>query len=122
MMDSEWKYITESLQSIKPEYRDMEYLKKRLDWCYNYDVDVLDNLFMMKAITTEEYIKYAEKVQKNQEYHLQNIKERIEKAKNNPDDFTPMIYYCLGRDYLGAGIENANIDEWHKKWSNNNGQ
>lgn len=117
MMNNEWKYLIESLQSIKHEYRDIEYLKKRLDWCYNYDVDVLDNLFMMKAITIEEYTKYVEKILENQKIHMQHIKERIEKAKNNPDDFNPMIYYFLGRDYLGAGIENANIDEWHKKWS-----
>lgn len=112
MMTTKWETIIESLMTIKPECRDKEYLIKTLDTYYDYGIEFLDNLFLMGILTNEEYIKYTKKVQETQKDTLQSIQDRIDKATNNPDTFTPLTYYCCCRPPAGAGIDRAANDEW----------
>lgn len=88
-----WSEIIKSICCDKVEYIDKEKILNMLEIRYDYDSEVIDKLYDLKAITIDEYIKYMEKVVLQDEVRMKCDIERINKAREEREKFDPMVYY-----------------------------
>lgn len=94
----DWKEILCVISCIKPECVDNKKIIERLEYRWDYNEEVLDNLYSLKAISLDEYIKYLEKylgkISERYSNRTKFISERIEKAKEQGENFDPHMFYC----------------------------
>lgn len=89
-----WKEILSVLSCIKTECVDKKKIIERLEYQWDYDEEVLDNLYFLKIISLDEYIKYLEKISERNSESVKYINMRIEKAKEQGENFDPHMFYC----------------------------
>lgn len=106
-MNEKWRAIIDLISVVKPECVNVEKVLMMLDFDRNADTQVLDNLYILGVLSLEEYTKRMvskiEWMKKSIYWEEERLKSAEEKGKN----YNPMIFYGLGRTYLGAGIENG---------------
>lgn len=92
-MTEKWSRIVNILSFITPEAIDKNKVINLLKCDHTVDEQVLDNLFILEILSTDEYAIQMEKVIKDMELNLSFCKERVHLAKENGINFNPMIYY-----------------------------
>lgn len=105
MMNERWEKILESISYIKPECVDKEKIKSILQYDRTHDAQVLDNLYLLKVLTIDEYkatlSKYADRVKEETQW----IDKRLDMVNEKGEEYNPMMFYGFGRAYMGAAIE-----------------
>lgn len=104
-MTARWEQIIESISYVNPETIDKEKIKSMLKYDRTHDEQVLDSLYLLKVLTSDEYkdvlSKYAERLKERMRY----VDERLKMAEEKGNEYNPMIFYGFGRAYMGGAIE-----------------
>lgn len=98
-MSEKWREIINVLTFIKKECVNKEKLIQQLEIDYTVDEEVLDNLYILGILDIQEYTKQMEKVTGNTKIRLSLCEKRMEYAKDEKENFTPMSFYgCCNPD------------------------
>lgn len=109
-MTAKWEQIIESISYVNPETIDKEKIKGVLKYGRMHDTQVIDNLYLLKVLTIDEYKAELSRCIDIMKDHIKWAGERLKDAEKRGEQYNPLIYYGFGRAYMGGGIEG----EWHK--------
>lgn len=104
-MKKRWEEIIDAVSVVKPECVNTERINMMLDLDMTVDAQALDNLYILGALSLDEYKR---RMSRHVEYMKEVIhwaEERIKTANEKGTEYNPMIFYGFGRAYMGAGIE-----------------
>lgn len=106
-MTERWKSIIDAISVVKHESVNFNTIKSLLDNDTTIDAQVLDNLYMSGFLTLADYkyrmSQYIVRMMEITHY----AKERIERAEEEGDNYSPMRFYGLQRENAGFAIEDA---------------
>lgn len=92
MFAYKWKDIITSICAVKPECVDKEKIIYNLEKRRDYDDRVLNQLYQLKVIDIEEYIKYTKIIIELGEKYLSYLKSKIEFAEKTKEKFSLKIF------------------------------
>lgn len=105
-MTEKWTAIIDAISIVKPESVNADRIKQMLDYDWTVDAQVLDNLYILKVLTLEEYKSKMSSCIKWHKDIIKKEKERLQAAYDRGEDYDPMAFYGFGAAYRGAAIEN----------------
>lgn len=112
-----WEEYFNNIRYINPKYIDKEKLDSLLKYSYHLaDDEALDNLYVMKLITKEEYQEYLSK-------YVEKTKEKLEyleskRKDSEKEDFNPLMYYCCAFNSTGGPAIQEEVRDFYN-WKYN---
>lgn len=118
-MTDKWQTILEAISVVNLDTIKKDKINAMLDYDRTVDAQVLDNLYIAKVLTLAEYKwRMSQYIVRSMEV-THYAKERLKKAEEQGEEYSPMQFYGFGRPYMGGPIEDTiNNPEYIRKKEN----
>ena len=104
-MNRKWEQIIDSISCIKEDSIDKEKIKSILKYDHTIDTQVIDNLYLLKVLTVEEYKNLIDEQIERSYADIHFLEERLKGIAEIGERFSPIVFYGFGKPYRGAAVE-----------------
>lgn len=93
-MNKFWNNLIDSLRYLKPEAINKDAIKTLLNYERTFNMEVLDQLYLLKILTIDEYIEYFIKAIEINKNSIKFQEKILREAQEKREDYDPMLHYC----------------------------